>query len=111
MNEPMNMNDPGFQGISIQCNKYSWSTYYDKALLQDVNLNSFYLEAYTFIRGLESTVSTQGEHSECWKKNAGDYGHSQKGHLEKGSRFGKGIKKDFTEKVVFKMGLQEQVGF
>lgn len=76
VNEPMNMNDPGFQGISIQCNKYSWRTYYDKALLQDVNLNSFYPEAYTFIRGLEGTVSTQGEHSECCKKNAGGYGHS-----------------------------------
>lgn len=26
-------------------------------------------------------------------------------------RFGKGIKKDFMEKVILKMGLEEQVGF
>lgn len=36
-----------------------------QSIVQDVNLNSFYPEAYTFIRGLERTLSTQGGHSEC----------------------------------------------
>lgn len=44
-----------------------------QSIVQDVNLNSFYPEAYTFIRGLERTLSTQGGHSECCRKNAGDY--------------------------------------
>jgi hypothetical protein len=64
----MNMDEPGFQSSSIQCNKYSWRAYCVQSITQDVKLNGFCPEAYTFIRGLERILSTQGGHSKCRRK-------------------------------------------
>ena len=56
----MNMDDLSFQGISIQWNKYSWGAYCVQSIVQDMRLNSFCPEVYTFMRGLERTMSTRG---------------------------------------------------
>jgi hypothetical protein len=39
-----------------------------QSITQDVKLNGFCPEAYTFIRGLERILSTQGGHSKCRRK-------------------------------------------
>lgn len=76
--------------------------------MQDVNLNSFYAEAYTFIRGLERTLVNTGWTLSAVRKMQETMGIQRRERL---CKVWNRDQKRFMEKVIFDMGIEEQVSF